>query len=133
MPISTSSVATATASVISDVSGTWCARLSTSRKNPAFAMWIPRSFGTWSRTITRPMPALKPVRTGVEMKLATNPRRSTVASISKTPTSAVSVATTVISFAGSPSGTARPSCVPVRIPRVVVELTLSTADEPSSA
>ena len=76
MPISTSSVAAATASVISEVSGTCCATLRRSRKKPCLAMWMPRSFGTWSSTITRPMPALKPVSTGVEMKLATNPRRS---------------------------------------------------------
>ena len=79
------------------------------------------------------MPALKPVSTGVEMKLATNPSRSSRASTSIAPTSAVSVAVAVTSFAGSPSGTARPSCVPARIASVVVELTLSTRDEPSSA
>ncbi len=79
------------------------------------------------------MPALKPVRTGVEMKLATNPRRTSLASRSSAPTSAVSVAVAVTSFAGSPSGTARPSCVPARMARVVVELTLRTRDEPSSA
>ncbi len=79
------------------------------------------------------MPALKPVSTGAEMKLATNPRRSSLASSSIAPTSAVSVAVAVTSFAGSPSGTASPSCVPARIASVVVELTLSTRDEPSSA
>ncbi len=96
-------------------------------------MWIPRSFGTWSSTITRPMPALKPVRTGVEMKLATNPSFRSRATISIPPTSATSVAVAVTSFAGSPSGTARPSCVPVRIPSVVVLLTLRTREDPSSA
>ena len=50
-----------------------------------------------------------------------------------TPTSAVSVAVAVTRRAGSPSGTARPSCVPVRMASVVVELTLSTREEPSSA
>ena len=79
------------------------------------------------------MPALKPVSTGVEMKLATNPRRITRASISSTPVSTVSAAVAVASFAGSPSGTTSASCVPVRIASVVVELTLSTRDEPSSA
>ena len=83
--------------------------------------------------MTRPMPALKPVSTGVEMKLATKPRRSTAASNSITPTRATSVAVAAISLPGSPSGTARPSCVPARIASVVVELTLSTLDEPSSA
>ncbi len=78
-------------------------------------MWIPSSLGTWSRTITRPTPALKPVSTGTEMKLATNPRRISLARSSIAPTSAVKVAVAVTSFAGSPSGTARPSCVPARI------------------
>ena len=79
------------------------------------------------------MPALKPVSTGVEMKLATNPRRNSRANNSIAPTSAVSVAVAVTSFAGSPSGTTRPSCVPARIASVLVELTLSTREEPSSA
>jgi hypothetical protein len=65
------------------------------------------------------------------MKLATNPRRSRDARISTTPTRAVSVAAATTSFAGSPSGTISPSCVPARMARVVVELTLSTRDEPS--
>ena len=95
MPISTANVATATASVISEVSGTCCATLRRSAKNPCLVMWMPRSFGTWSSTITRPMPALKPVSTGVEMKLATNPSRSSLASSSIAPTSAVSVAVAV--------------------------------------
>ena len=133
MLISTRNVAAATASVISAVSGMCCATLTTSKKKPRLAMWIPRSFGTWSSTITKPIPALKPVSTGAEMKLATNPRRISLASNSIAPTSPVSVAVAVTSFAGSPSGTARPSCVPARIASVVVELTLSTRDEPSSA
>jgi hypothetical protein len=49
------------------------------------------------------------------------------------PTRVVSVAVAVTSFAASPSGTTRPSWVPVKIASVVVELTLSTRDEPSSA
>ena len=79
------------------------------------------------------MPALKPVSTGVEMKLATKPRRSIRASRSIAPTMDASVAVAVTSLAGSPSGTTRPSCVPARMASVVVELTLSTRDEPSSA
>ena len=76
---------------------------------------------------------MKPVSTGVEMKLATNPRRISRASTSIAPTNAVSVAVAVTSLARSPSGTTTPSCVPTRIARVAVELTLSTRDEPSSA
>ena len=73
MPISTANVATATASVSSEVAGMCCATLTTSRKNPCLVMWMPRSFGTWSSTITSPIPALKPVSTGAEMKFATKP------------------------------------------------------------
>ena len=79
------------------------------------------------------MPALKPVSTGVDMKFATKPSRSSRAASSIAPTSAVSVAVAVISRAGSPSGTVSPSCVPARIASVVVELTLSTREVPSSA
>ena len=104
-----------------------------SRKNPALVMWMPNSFGTWSSTITSPTPALKPVSTGDEMKLETKPRRITRASSSATPTNAASVAVAVTSFAGSPSGTTMPSCAPARIASVLVELTLRTRDEPSSA
>ena len=39
----------------------------------------------------------------------------------------------VISLAGSPSGTTMASSVPARIARVVVELTLSTREVPSTA
>ena len=133
MPISTISVAAATASVTSEVSGSCCAMLRMSRRKPSLWMWMPSSFGTWSRTMTRPMPALKPVSTGVEMKLATKPRRSRPARIRIAPTSAASVAAAVTSRAGSPSGTTSPSWVPARMASVVVELTLSTRDEPSRA
>ncbi len=133
MPISTANVATATASVSSDVSGRCCATLRTSWKNPCLVMWTPSSLGTWSRTITRPIPALKPVRTGVEMKFATKPSFISRATTSIAPTISVSVAVAVTSFAGSPSGTVSPSCVPARIASVVVELTDSTRDVPRSA
>jgi len=78
------------------------------------------------------MPALKPVSTGTEIRFATNPKRRTEARISRTPVRAVSVAVAVISRPGSPSGAAIPSCVAVRIARVVVELTLRTRDVPKS-
>ena len=133
IPISTANVATATASVISEVSGKCCATLRTSAKNPCFVMWMPSSFGTWSSTMTRPIPALKPVSTGVEMKFATNPSFRSRATTSIAPTSAVRVAVAATSLAGSPSGTASPSCVPARIASVVVELTLNTRDVPSNA
>ncbi len=133
MPISTSSVAAATASVASDESGMCCATERRSAKNPCLWMWMPSSLGIWSSTMTRPMPALKPVRTGVEMKLATKPRRISRATSNIAPTRAVSVAVATRSRAGSPSGTASPSSVPARIANVVVELTLSTRDDPRKA
>ena len=37
----------------------------------------PGASGIWSSTITSPIPALKPISTGSEMKLATNPNRRT--------------------------------------------------------
>ena len=83
--------------------------------------------------MTNPIPALNPVSTGVDMKFATNPSRSIDAPISNAPVRAVSVAVAVISLPGSPSGTTNPNCAPARIASVVVELTLSTRDEPSSA
>jgi len=76
---------------------------------------------------------LNPVSTGVDMKLATKPSFSNHATTSAAPTNKVSVAVAVTRRPGSPSGTARPSCVPARIAMVVVELTLSTREAPSSA
>ena len=133
MPISTANVASATPRVISEVSGMWWTTFSTSAKKPCLVMWTPSSLGSWSSTITRPIPALKPVSTGVEMKFATKPRRSSRASSSIAPTRAASVAVAVTSLPGSLSGTARPNCVPARMASVVVELTLSTREAPSSA
>ncbi|BBT80326.1 hypothetical protein WP8S18E11_19920 [Aeromonas veronii] len=83
--------------------------------------------------ITNPIPPLKPTSTGKEIKLATNPNRNTAASISNIPTSMVRVAVTVSSRSGSPSGTTIPNWVAVRMASVLVELTLSTLEEPSSA
>ena len=42
--------------------------------------------------MTSPMPALNPISTGSEMKLATKPRRKSAASTRMAPTSSVSVA-----------------------------------------
>jgi hypothetical protein len=83
--------------------------------------------------MTSPIPALKPVSTGSEIKLATTPRRSTAASISITPTRQASVAAAVSSAAGSPLGTTTASCAPVRIASVVVVLTLSGRELPRMA
>ncbi|MCY1186468.1 hypothetical protein D9M73_273460 [compost metagenome] len=67
------------------------------------------------------------------MKFARKPRRISRANSSMVPTIAVSVAVAVISFPGSPSGTARPICAPARIASVAEELTLSTRDVPRNA
>lgn len=133
MPNSTSRVAPATATVRSEASGTCCTSASASRKKPCFSMCTPSSLGSWSSTITSPMPALNPASTGVEMKLATKPRRRTAATTRITPTSAAKVASASSARAGSPSGTTSASWAPVRIAMVVVVLTLSTRERPRSA
>ena len=132
-PITTASVARPTASVRSEVAGRCCAIARRSAKKPCLAMCSPNSLGTWSSTMTSAIPALKPVSTGVEMKVATNPSRRIRAAIRNAPTSSVSVAVAMASLTASPSGTARPSSVPVRMASVVVELTLSTRDVPRNA
>ena len=76
------------------------------RSRPS-SKWMPSSFGSWSTTMTRPMPDLKPVSTGSEMKLATKPSRSSDASASRTPTSTASVAAAAISSPASPPGATR--------------------------
>jgi hypothetical protein len=83
--------------------------------------------------MTTPMPALKPTSTGSEMKFATNPNRNADASVSRMPTSSVNVTAACRSAAGSPFGTTCASSVPVRIAIVVVVLTLSTREVPSTA
>ena len=133
IPARAISAISATASVSSEVSGMCWMMLSASWKNPCLVIWMPSSLGIWSRTMTQPIPALKPVRTGVEMKLATKPRRSSEAATRIRPVSAERVAAAVISRAGSPSGTARPSWVPAKMASVVVELKLRTREVPSSA
>jgi len=71
------------------------------------------------------MPALKPISTGSEMKLARNPNRRPEASTSMPPTNSVSVAEAVMRDAGSPPGTTWPRSTPVKMAIVVVLLTLS--------
>ncbi len=83
--------------------------------------------------MTTPIPALNPVRTGSEMKLATKPRRKTAAATSTTPTSKVSVAAALKSEAGSVPLAASPRAAPVRMASVVDVVTLSGRELPSSA
>ena len=70
---------------------------------------MPTIFGTWSTTMTSPMPALKPTSTGSEIKFATIPRRSRPASKSAAPTSSVNVAEALSRAAGLPLGTTCPN------------------------
>ncbi len=123
----------ATASVGTDVSGTCPAIETMSRRNPSLWMWMPRSFGTWSTTITRPMPALNPVSTGSEMKLATKPRRSTRAARRIAPTMIARVAVAVIGFVPGFVVASSPRAEAPRIAMVVVVLTLSMREVPRRA
>ena len=126
-------VATATARVASEASGACVAIETTSRKKPSLWMWMPRSFGTWSTTITKPMPALNPVSTGSEMKLATKPSRKSRATSRIAPTRTASVAVAVTALVPGCVASRPPSAVAPRIAIVVVVLTLSMREVPRSA
>ena len=93
----------------------------------------PISLGTWSRTMTSAIPALKPINTGSEMKLAMKPNRRSEARSRIAPTRRVSVAEVFINDAGSPAETTWASWAAARMASVVVVLTLSGRDVPSSA
>ncbi len=122
-----------TAIVISEACGRPCTIAARLWKNPPFVKCMPSSLGSWSVTITSAMPALNPIRTGSEMKLARKPSRRIDASTRMPPTSRPRVAVAVMSAAASPPGTARSSAVETRIASVVVVLTLSGLDVPSIA
>jgi hypothetical protein len=79
------------------------------------------------------MPDLKPINTGSEMKLATKPKRNTDASTSIAPTSIARVAPAASNAAVPPSGTASPNAAAASMAMVVVVLTLSGREVPSSA
>ncbi len=132
-PRSSTSIATASINVGIDVLGKLWNSATRFSRNVPFVKCTPSSFGTWSSTITTPMPALKPDSTGSEMKLARKPSRSTDASASMMPTISASVAAAVNSMAGSPFGTTTASSAPVKIAIVVVVVTLSTREVPSTA
>ncbi|MCY1418112.1 hypothetical protein D9M71_336610 [compost metagenome] len=83
--------------------------------------------------MTTPIPALKPTSTGSEMKLATKPRRNAPATTRIAPTSKASAAEAAKSWTGSPSGLTAASADPARMARVVVVLTLSGREVPSTA
>jgi len=80
-----------------------------------------------------PMPALNPVSTGSEMKSATKPSLRRPAATSMSPTSTASVAATTAACARLASGATSAIAAAVRMPIVVVVLTLRRRDEPTSA
>ncbi len=129
----TARVPRATPSVGQDSSGAWATIEATSRKKPSLWMWIPSSLGSWSTTMTNPTPALNPVSTGSEMKLAAKPRRRTRAAISIRPTSRLSVAAAVRGSSPGSARSASPIAVAHRIAIGVVVLTLSRRDVPRTA
>ena len=131
-PKISTTTAAETASVTRDVCGR-CARIAKmSRKKPVLSMCTPSSFGNWSTTITNPMPDLNPTSTGSEMKFATKPSRSTQAASSTSPTITASVAAATSRSTPAPRATV-PNADPARIAIVVVVLTLSGREVPSSA
>ena len=132
-PRRTTTAASETAKVRIDVSGSARASPSKSRKKPTLWRCSPSSFGSWSTTMTAPIPALNPASTGSEMKLATKPSLATAARISINPTSNESVASAAICRVGATPGTASASAGPVRMAMVVVVLTLSTGERPRAA
>jgi hypothetical protein len=79
------------------------------------------------------MPALKPVNTGREMKLARNPSRRNEASNRKTPTRKASVAAGMMYASGSAWPTTRASSEATSIEMVDVLLTLSGREVPRKA
>jgi hypothetical protein len=80
----------------------------------------------------QPDPALKPVRTGSEMKLATTPSRRADVSRSMAPTKAARVAAATSSESVPPLSTRR-RAVAVRMAMVEVVVTLSGRDVPMIA
>ena len=102
-------------------------------KKPPLVKCTPSSLGSWSTTMTRPMPALKPVSTGSEMNLATPPSRNSAASSRMTPAITASSAAAAANVASSACGPSAASCDAVRMAMVDVVLVLSTREVPSTA
>jgi hypothetical protein len=87
---------------------------------------------SWPAAISSPTPALKPARTGAEMKSAANPSRSTPAPSSSTPASAARVEAATSARDGSPPA-AEATAAAVSAARVEVVLTDSGREVPHSA
>ena len=80
-----------------------------------------------------PTPALNPISTGSEMKLATTPIRSTDATSSMPPTRQAKVPVAAISASLEPFGATWCKAEAVRMAIVEVVVTLSGRDEPITA
>jgi len=83
--------------------------------------------------MTRPIPALNPINTGSEMKLATQPKRKIAPETRITPTNNVSVAEAVTRKAVSALEAPFSRALAVKMANVVVVLTLSGREVPSAA
>jgi hypothetical protein len=129
----TARVPRATANVGHESSGTCVTIEATSRKKPSLWIWMPSSLGNWSATITKPTPALNPVSTGSEMKLARKPKRRMRAAMSIKPTSSERVADATRGLSPGSALSASPIAVAHRIAIGVVVLTLSTRELPRTA
>jgi hypothetical protein len=98
----------------------------------AILLGTPSTLPSWPAAISSPTPALKPARTGAEMKSAANPSRSTPAASSSTPASAARVKAATSARAGSPPA-AEATAAAVSAARVEVVLTDSGREVPHSA
>lgn len=85
-------------------SGTYCVIDKIFWKKPPLIIRIPSSLGNWSTMITRPIPALNPVRTGSDIKFAMNQRRKIPARNKNMPTRNASVVDATTSYAMLPPG-----------------------------
>ena len=83
--------------------------------------------------ITRPTPALKPVSTGSEMRLATTPRRNRPANSRNAPTRNAKVADAVSSAAGPPPEATWPRMLKAMMAMVEEVVTLRGRDVPITA
>ncbi len=132
-PSRRASIARASINVGKDVSGR-CLMIETmSWKKPALAICTSRSLGAWSSTMTMPIPALNPVSTGSEIRLASMPSLRSPPSSRKVPTRSDRVADADISMATSPPGATAPRALAARMAMVELVVTLRRREVPSTA
>ncbi len=129
-PSSRTTVAAATASVDRLAAGSWATAHTSLPKTLSPLTATPSTFPSWPTATVIPIPILKPVSTGREMKSATKPRCNQPASSNSPPETMASVDATA---SGSAPAGARPIAVAVRIEMVEVVLTDSGRELPSSA